>query len=286
MREVVIIGAGPVGLLLGGELSRRGVDVQLLERRPQPGAGSRAIGLHAPALAALEPSGLTEQLLAEAVRVSRGEARAAGRTLGVVRFDRLSARFPLVATLPQSTTERAFADAAPEPTRGFTATRIQPGPGHVLVHGSRAGEAAEVRARLVVVASGVAGRDLVYRPGAVATRLYPDRYLMTDTVPDTDADARVAVVHLDRTGVLESFPLPNGRRRFVAWDPHPDDDAPDARAERLRRLVAIRSHDVLPDAIEATGFRCAGSWRRDCATAGCWWWATPATRSARSADRG
>lgn len=254
MREVIIIGAGPVGLLLAGELSRRGVDVELLERRAQPGAGSRAIGLHAPVLAALESSGLTERLLADAVRVSRGQARAAGRTLGEVRFDRLSTRFPFVATLPQSATEAAFADAAPEPTRGSSATDVRPLGDHVLVRGRRGGTAVELFAHLVVVASGVSGRGLVHSPDAVRTRQYRDRYLMTDTRPDSDADAQVAVVHLDRSGVLESFPLPQGRRRFVAWDPDPDDDAPDARAERLLRLITIRAGDHSLHSVDAVAF--------------------------------
>ena len=55
----------------------------LLERRTAAGDRSRAIGIHAPVLAALEAGGVTERLLADAVRVSRGEARdGIGRVLG------------------------------------------------------------------------------------------------------------------------------------------------------------------------------------------------------------
>lgn len=73
MPDVVVIGAGPVGILLSAELARRGVDVVTLERRPEPGSRSRAIGLHAPVLAALEHSGTTDRILAAATRVDRGE---------------------------------------------------------------------------------------------------------------------------------------------------------------------------------------------------------------------
>ena len=61
--------------------------------------------MHAPVLAALERSGITERLLEKALRVPRGEARSGDHVLGVVRFDRLSTRFPFVATLPQAETE-------------------------------------------------------------------------------------------------------------------------------------------------------------------------------------
>ena len=53
---VVIIGAGPVGMLLGGELARLGVEHITLEAREAPGAGSRAIGIHSAALTAMSAS--------------------------------------------------------------------------------------------------------------------------------------------------------------------------------------------------------------------------------------
>ncbi len=121
-----MVGAGPVGSLLAAELVRRGVDVRVLERRLTPGFGTRAIGVHAPVLAALEESGITERLLEKAQRVPRGEARAGERLLGVVRFDRLSTRFPFVATLPQADTEAVLGAVAPEPERGAEVTGVRP----------------------------------------------------------------------------------------------------------------------------------------------------------------
>ncbi len=240
MPDVVVVGAGPVGLLLAGELARRGVDVEILEKRPAIGGGTRAIGVHAPVLAALEDSGVTERLLAGAIRVSRGEARSAGRLLGVVRFDRLSTRYPFVATLPQAATEAVLAADAPTPRRATTATGVVPGAHAVLV---RMDDGREISAPIVVVASGWSGRDLVFRPGAVPVRQYRDRYLMTDAATGSRADDGLAVVHLDAHGVLESFPLPGGVRRFVAWDRPGADSAPAATTARLRAALEARGED-------------------------------------------
>ena len=252
MREVIVVGAGPVGMLLAGELSRLGVDVELLERRPSAGGGTRAIGVHSPVLAALEPSGLTERLLASAARVTRGEARSRGDVLGVVRFERLSRRFPFVATLPQAATEAVLAEAAPEPVRSATVTAALPAPDHVRVRAAVSGGITERDARVVVVATGSGGRDLVYRTDALARRLYPDRYLMTDATAAIDADTSVAAVHLDAAGVLESFPLPGGRRRFVAWDaaPHASDTAA-TRGARLREAMTVRGEAQAGEGVAA-----------------------------------
>ncbi len=235
MIDVAIVGAGPVGTLLAAELARRGVRAEQWEQRAQIGDGSRAVGLHATALAAMEASGATERLLAGALRVRVGEARRAGRTLGEVRFDRLAGRHPFVATLPQSATETALAATAahwgaPPVHRGARVNAITPRAGGVELHL----DGAIVAARVAVVAGGLRARDLVGIPAR--GRHFRDRYLMTDA-DDTSGDGDRAVVHLDRAGVLESFPLPGRRRRYVAW--LSDDDRPDA--ERLRAAVAERT---------------------------------------------
>ena len=252
MADVTIVGAGPVGMLLAGDLVSAGVDVEVLERRPAAGDGTRAIGVHAPVLATLEPSGVTDHLLAHAVRVRRGEACSGGRTLGSVRFDRLSARFPFVATLPQSATEAVLAARAPEPRRGTAVLSVRARGDGVRIRAEANGGWVELETRIVVVAAGAGGRHLVYRPNAVPSREYPDRYLMTDA-PAAPAD--VAVVHLDADGVLESFPLPGGLRRYVAWDDARADPDPSARAERLRSVISRREGAAGAAAVTgATGF--------------------------------
>ncbi|WP_242911370.1 SDR family oxidoreductase [Actinomadura terrae] len=58
--QVVIVGAGPVGLLLAGELRLGGVDVVVLERRAEPATESRASTLHARTMEIFDSRGLLE----------------------------------------------------------------------------------------------------------------------------------------------------------------------------------------------------------------------------------
>ncbi len=63
---VVIAGGGPTGLMLAGELALAGVDVAIVERRPdQDLAGSRAGGLHARTIEVLDQRGIADRFLAE-----------------------------------------------------------------------------------------------------------------------------------------------------------------------------------------------------------------------------
>ncbi|WAH96037.1 FAD-dependent monooxygenase [Arthrobacter sp. MMS18-M83] len=63
---VVIVGAGPAGLMLAGELALAGVDVGIVERRAnQDLAGSRAGGLHSRTIEVLDQRGIADRFLSE-----------------------------------------------------------------------------------------------------------------------------------------------------------------------------------------------------------------------------
>lgn len=205
--EVIVVGAGPTGLLLAALLADAGVDVAVWEARRETSPGSRAIGIHPPVLAALEASGITERILAHAARVTTGVARAGGRTLGVVRFDRLSSRFGFVATAPQAHTEAALAGMTPV-RRGRRVRSVRDRGTHVDVLADEAGRVSVSTARIVVLASGAGGRALAPAPMAVHAHTYPDRYLMADVDDPSGRFADTAVITLDAAGVVESFPLP------------------------------------------------------------------------------
>ena len=63
---VVIVGGGPTGLMLAGELALAGVEIAIVERRTsQELVGSRAGGLHARTIEVLDQRGIADRFLAE-----------------------------------------------------------------------------------------------------------------------------------------------------------------------------------------------------------------------------
>ena len=64
--NVTIVGAGPTGLMLAGELALAGVPVLVLERRPTPElVGTRARGFHSRTIEVFDQRGIADRFLAE-----------------------------------------------------------------------------------------------------------------------------------------------------------------------------------------------------------------------------
>ncbi len=61
---MIVVGGGPTGLMLAGELRLHGVRTLVLEREAEPARYVRALGLHARSIEVLDQRGLLERFLA------------------------------------------------------------------------------------------------------------------------------------------------------------------------------------------------------------------------------
>jgi 2-polyprenyl-6-methoxyphenol hydroxylase-like FAD-dependent oxidoreductase len=83
--HVIVVGAGPTGLMLAGELALARVDVAIVERRAsQDHAGWRAGGLHSRTIEVLDQRGIADRFLAEGQAAQ--VAGFAGTTLSISDF--------------------------------------------------------------------------------------------------------------------------------------------------------------------------------------------------------
>jgi len=103
---VVIVGAGPTGLMLAAELALAGVDVAIVERRTsQELVGSRAGGLHARTIEVLDQRGIADRFL------SQGQLhRFAGFHMMQLAVSDLLSRHNCVLGLTQNHIERILAE--------------------------------------------------------------------------------------------------------------------------------------------------------------------------------
>ncbi|QNE14700.1 NAD(P)/FAD-dependent oxidoreductase [Pseudarthrobacter sp. NBSH8] len=250
MVDVVIVGGGPVGLYLAALLLQEGVAVRVLDQRVHRESHSRAIGIHPPALAALDRVDVAGTMIGAGVQIRGGIAVSGGKTVGSMSFASVSECFPFVLSLPQFTTEYLLEQRVHELdsaalVRGARVMEIADDGGLVTVHAeaTKAGGAgARITSRLVVAADGSRSRMRGLLGIQATSRSYPDHYVMGDYA-DSGANLYQAVLYLEGEGIVESFPLPGGLRRWVVRIPRP---APFLDAVKLARMVHQRT-GIRPD---------------------------------------
>ncbi len=109
--EVLIVGAGPVGLFAALILARRGVDVEIIDSQAHGSAHSYALTVHSQTLGMLEEYGLLEQVLQGARKVSRIDYFQGRNRTGGIDLRSTSLRIPYVAVVGQNHLEAVLEDA-------------------------------------------------------------------------------------------------------------------------------------------------------------------------------
>jgi 2-polyprenyl-6-methoxyphenol hydroxylase-like FAD-dependent oxidoreductase len=138
--QVIIIGGGPVGLLLGNMLGSLGISTLILEKKKTRKPGSRAIGISPPSLDILRSVGLDARFSAEGIRATGGKVHDTV-VLGAARVRSLPSRYQYVLSLPQSKTEAILEESL---ARFDCVTLLR---GHEMVEVLRGQDAVTVTAR-------------------------------------------------------------------------------------------------------------------------------------------
>lgn len=231
---VVVVGCGPTGLLLAGDLAQAGVPVTVLEKRP-PGISNltRAFALHARTLEQLDMRGLADEL------ESLGHPMTRLRLFDGLSLDLsgLPTRFPHVLVIPQYEVERVLQRRAREAGAEFRyeaeVTALTQDASGVTVLG-RGME--PLRAAYVVGADGMRSvvREAVGLP-------FPGRSVIRSVVL---ADVRLSedppdLLTAGTTGDAFALLIPfgDGYHRVVGW--HRSHDVPDDAPLDLAEIQEI-----------------------------------------------
>src|SRR3954454_11627809 len=83
---ILVVGAGPTGLVLALSLARRGVPVRIIDRNTGPGQASRAMVLHARNLEFYQQLGFAEDVVADGIKIDTFHLRERGQEVASFTF--------------------------------------------------------------------------------------------------------------------------------------------------------------------------------------------------------
>ena len=107
---VLIVGAGPTGLLLAGQLARRGVVPRLIDRNPAPLEWDRATVINTATLEVMDALGIADQFCDEGVHIRGTKMHSSGEVIGTYRFEENDSRFGHGLGLSEERTEHFLAE--------------------------------------------------------------------------------------------------------------------------------------------------------------------------------
>ncbi|WP_427887261.1 FAD-dependent oxidoreductase [Kribbella sp. GL6] len=112
--EVVVVGAGPVGLAVGVGLRLHGHDVVVVDKLAEGANTSRACVIHPRTLEVLEQLGVTKRLVDLGLELQDFAVRSGDRQLIPVGFADLPTAYPFVTMIPQPVTEQVLLERLQE----------------------------------------------------------------------------------------------------------------------------------------------------------------------------
>lgn len=109
--DVLVVGAGPVGLFTALALTRRGLRARIIEREPRAVTRSYALALHAESLRLLEELDVLRPVLDRAMRVRRVGLYRDGQRMAGLHISDLAEDYSFLAILPQNELETVLVEA-------------------------------------------------------------------------------------------------------------------------------------------------------------------------------
>lgn len=249
--DVLIVGAGPVGLFLANECARRGLRWRIIEARAHQSEHSKALAIFPRTLEIFDMAGVVGPFLEAANRVTRVALLTHGRPLAHIEFHPEETPYSFIAMVPQDVTERLLVEALRRKGGAVeyetTFRSAEPHADHVEVTADQKGrpDPLTIRAAFVAGCDGAhsAIRHLLNVPFEGAR--YEAMFLLADVQTNETLPADELQLCPSELGPLAIFPMSATRRRVVATIDKPEGEAPSL--ELVQRILAERA----PQGVEA-----------------------------------
>ena len=291
--QVLVVGAGPTGLVLACELLARGIRARIIDKGDGVVLQTRALGIHARTLEVFDMMGLAERFVEHGQVVRRFHMYTDGKTLVRLELARNGSRFGFMLDVPQDVTETILRQRVSElgghVEQGTELSGLSQDPGGVTATVTEPGGTMRaITADYVVGADGAHSRVRSELGLDFQGHPYTQDWLLADVHLDWDrADDEMHAFFRRDGRPLICMPMREHLWRvIIPYAGERDRQAP--TLEEIQRLVGERAPEPVPGVRPGLAGHLpvpAALHPRLPARAGSCWPATPCTSTARPAAR-
>lgn len=241
--DVLICGAGPVGLMLANLLGKSGLNTVVVEKRKEVPEMSMAIGIMPPSLQIMNRMGLAPEFIRKGIQIHQAHVFNDSRKVGSLSFKKIKSHYRFILSLPQHETILILQ------------RRLSEYKNVKLLRGVELIDAVQTKDRVQATVKTKSGREsfscryLAGCGGASGTvrkcldfashkKDYGLDFLMAD-FEDTTGWGAEAYLFFTADGSVEAFPLPGKRRRWIILKSDGEDNIDDI-AESVRSRTGIK----------------------------------------------
>lgn len=266
--DVLVVGAGPTGLILACELARHGVSFRIIDKLSVGSDKSKALAVHSRSLEMLEDMDIVDRFLTFGLHLNAINIFADNKQITRLVLDELDSFYSFTLSLPQSDTERILMERLTELKHSVERSTDlislkQDDSGVESTVSNANGETETIRSRWLVGADGAhsAVRKLL-KMDFIGSK-YPDLVKLSDVKIEGPFNSDEIYVFNSDKGLIAFFPYGGERYRIAAVMPSDSEHTNEVEAnkqteptlEEMQEIVNERSmHSLkLSDQLWATG---------------------------------
>jgi len=245
--DVLIVGAGPVGLFLANECARRKLRYRIIEAKASQSEHSKALAIFPRTMEIFDMAGVVDPFLNAANRVTSVSVITHGHRLAHMHFAPDQSPYSFVSMVPQNVTESLLVEelkrkgGAVEYETRFVGSVAKDD--RVIATLEHDGESQQISAAYVI---GCDGAHSAVRH-AIGVSLEGGEYLDSFMLADIESNDALPVDELQlcpsEKGPVAVFPISATRRRIVATIEEQQGDAPSL--ELVRKVIGERAPEGL-----------------------------------------
>ncbi len=217
---VLIVGAGPTGLLMALTLNRYGIPFRLIEKKSERTQTSNALGIHARTLELLEDLNIVEPFLKVGNPVNGANMHIDGKKIASVDLSKIKSVYPYVLIVPQSETEKILEQALQnngiEVERNCELDLFEKNNDHYKITLNQNGARIDCSANYIIACDGSHSKVRKLSGLEFKGDDIPQSFALADVEVTTDLAHDKLNIFYSKEGLFATFPLPDGSLRIIA----------------------------------------------------------------------